>query len=461
MIIRPQPGPQTMFMSTPADIAIYGGAAGGGKTRGLLMEYCRHTLTRPGFTGVCFRRNFVQIFVPGGLWDAASLFYPQMGASSIRGNAEWYWPRHNTRVRFAHLEHEDTVEKWMGSAVPLLGFDELTHFTERQFWYMLSRNRLDRPLGIKPYVRATCNPEPGSWVEKLLEWWIDQETGLPIPERSGVIRWFIRRGDDILWADQRDGFEKLARGEQPKSLTFIAARLEDNPALMEADPAYEANLMALPLYERSILLGGNWKVKRSRGMRFKREWFEIVDEAPPDVLRQVRYWDRAATEMAPGDKPRGNRSNDPDYTAGVKMMRSRGSGLYYVCDARRCRQSPGTLIETIRNTASQDGSPNDCELWMEEDPGSAGKHERFLYAKELEVYGPSWSRPTGSKWARSAPFSSAAEHGRVKIVRGPWNKAYLDELESFVDDSIVVTPPGYHDDQVDASSGAFNKLQHS
>ena len=122
----------------------------------------------------------------------------------------------------------------------MLCFDELTHFSAKQFWYMLSRNRT--MCGIKPYVRATCNPDPDSWVAEFISWWIDQETGYPIPERSGVIRYMVRVGDAIHWADSPAELAHHTMLDDsgaevpipPKSVTFISAKLTDNKALMRA-----------------------------------------------------------------------------------------------------------------------------------------------------------------------------------------------------------------------------------
>ena len=90
---------------------------------------------------------------------------------------------------------------WQGAEIALLGFDELTHFTAYQFFYLLSRNR--STSGVKPYVRATCNADADSWVAKFIEWWIDDE-GYAIPSRSGVIRYFVRIEDTIEWGDTRE-----------------------------------------------------------------------------------------------------------------------------------------------------------------------------------------------------------------------------------------------------------------
>jgi hypothetical protein len=77
--ISAQPGPQTAFLGTSADICIYGGAAGGGKTVGLILEPLRHVGRVANFTAVFFRRTTPQITNPGGLWDETRNFYPRLG----------------------------------------------------------------------------------------------------------------------------------------------------------------------------------------------------------------------------------------------------------------------------------------------------------------------------------------------------------------------------------------------
>src|SRR5882672_2532168 len=76
-----QPGPQTEFLQTAADICIYGGAAGGGKTVGLILEPLRYASRVPGFSAVFFRRSTPQITNPGGLWDESLNFYPRFGGT--------------------------------------------------------------------------------------------------------------------------------------------------------------------------------------------------------------------------------------------------------------------------------------------------------------------------------------------------------------------------------------------
>lgn len=432
--IRPQAGAQEKFLSTPADICIYGGAAGGGKSWGLLLEPLRHT-HNPQFSAVIFRRTTKQVRNPGGMWDESSKLYPMVGADGKESVLEWKFPS-GAMLKFAHMEHEKNRLDWQGSQIPLICFDELTHFTKGQFMYMLSRNR--STCGVRPYVRATTNPDSDSWVAGFISWWIDPDTGYPIIERSGALRWFVRNGDNLVWADTPEELQKQFPGEAPKSVTFISASIFDNKILLEKDPGYLSNLKALPRVERERLLGGNWKVKPAAGLFFRREMFEIVDAAPADAIR-VRYWDRAATEKT--------QDNDPDFTAGVKMSRA-PNGVFYIEHVTRLQASPHKVEHAIRNAATQDGQQ--CPIVLEQDPGQAGKAEISYYVRGLAGFTVRAENVTANKITRASPFSAQCEAGNVKLVRGPWNDAYITELESF--------PEGSHDDQVDASSGAFKAL---
>ena len=285
--LRPHRGPQSAFLATPADIAIFGGAAGGGKTWALLLEPLRYVMDRPDFYAVAFRRNTVQVRNPGGMWDQTMRLYPEFEGIPRTGALEWHW-RGGGRIKFAHLELEASKLDWQGSEIALILWDELTHFTAGQFWYLLSRNR--SMSGVKGYVRGTCNPDADSWVRALIKWWIDDGTGLPIRERAGVLRWFIRSDDQLVWADDEASLLHTYPWAVPKSLTFIPSTLEDNPTLMRLDPGYRANLLALPPVERERLLGGNWNIRPAAGLYFQRRWVQVIDALPPLALK-ARGWD--------------------------------------------------------------------------------------------------------------------------------------------------------------------------
>ncbi|MGO8672481.1 MAG: terminase large subunit domain-containing protein [Capsulimonadaceae bacterium] len=224
-----------------------------------------------------FRRERPQITNEGGLWDTSCVIFPGMGGTPGRASLTWRWAN-GVKGSFAQLQHEDDKLKWQGSQIPYLGFDELTHFTESQFFYLLSRNR--SPSGIRPKVRATCNPGPG-WVKGFLAPWLDVRH--PQHAESGDLRWFTRIHGQIVWVDAgwRD-----SDGHPPKSVTFIRAQVRDNPILLDVNPEYLVNLKSLPLVERSRLLDGNWDI--FEGAYFS-EWSEAAHTCLP---RHVPAWYR-------------------------------------------------------------------------------------------------------------------------------------------------------------------------
>lgn len=437
--VRPQAGPQEAFLSTRADIAIYGGAAGGGKSFALLLEPLRH-FNNPRFGGVIFRRNTVQVRNEGGLWDEAAELYSKLGARLREVNLEVTFPV-GMRMKFAHLENENTVYHYQGAQIPFIGFDELTHFSEKQFFYMLSRNR--STSGVPGYVRATCNPDADSWVRKFIEWWIDPNTGYAIKERAGVLRWFIRLDDTLQWGDTREELiAKHGPTMQPKSLTFIPSLIQDNKILMDKDPSYLSNLMALPRIDRLRLLGGNWNVRPTAGMFFQREWFTVVESLPQaDIARVVRAWDKAATKPNP-ENP------DPDWTRGVKLAKLK-DGRFCFMHVASTRDTPLMVERIVKNTATQDGYGT--TICIAQDPGSAGVAERDSFIRLLAGYIIKVNKPSSDKITRAKPLSAQCEAGNVLVLKGPWNDSFLSELEGFDGETG-------HDDQVDAAADAFNEI---
>jgi len=449
IILQPQPGPQAQFLSTSADIAILGGAAGGGKTFGLLLEPIRH-LNNKLFTGVIFRRTTKQIRAAGGLWSQSNKIYSLLNGIPREGPLDWTFPS-KMRLQFAHLEHESNVSDWQGTEVPFIGFEELTHFTERQFFYMLSRNR--STSGVPGYVRATTNPDYNSWVKRLIQWWINPKTGFAIPERSGVLRWFVRREDQIIWGNSRKELvEQYGELSFPKSLTFIPANVYDNKILMEKDPNYLANLMALPKIDREQLLNANWNVQACAGMFFQRRYFEVVDATPADmeIVKIVRCWDRAATKVDDensGIRDPKNKNKDPDYTVGCKMAKLR-SGHFLILDIIRVRLSTFEVEKLILNTAKQDGINVTIKIFQ--DPGSAGVYEKESTIRMLAGFNVEVEKVIRDKITSAKPLSAQSEAGNVRVLRGKWNESFFSEAENF--------PDVDHDDQIDAASGAFNLL---
>ena len=450
--IRPQPGPQEAFLSSPADVVIYGGAAGGGKTYGMLLDALHYTHVQ-GFGAVFFRKNHNQIFSEGGLWDTSLDLYTGLpNAVPVLGRCQWKFmnPKGRTcsKVSFKHIERDLDLGKWQGSQICALYFDELTHFSEKTFFYMFSRNR--SLCGVKPYTRASCNPDPDSWVAKFIEWWIDPKTGYAIPERSGVIRWFIRIEEVIHWADTREelwerfNLTTKTERDKPKSVTFIAASVYDNKLLLEKDPGYLANLEAMALVERERLLHGNWKIKAAAGLFFKRTQLgKRLGAVPTDVVRWVRCWDLAASEKT--------QKGDPAYTAGV-LMGKRSNGRYIIADVVNRQMAASDVRKTILMTAQMDRDKyGDVRIRLPQDPGQAGKEQAQSYIKFLSGFNVTTELESGSKATRAEPMAAQWQAGNFDILYGAWNDMYLDQLENF--------PESKFKDMVDASANGFAEIE--
>lgn len=451
-IVKPQPGPQTAFMATPANVCIYGGAAGGGKSFGLLMSALRYKNV-PGFGCTIFRRNFNQIFSQGGLWDESMKIYQGIrGADPKFARGQWWFRNQNgdivSKVTFAHIERDEDVHKWQGSQICEIGFDELTHFSEKTFFYMLSRNR--STCGVEPFIRATCNPDADSWVAKFIEWWIDPDTGYPIPERSGKLRWFVRRDEILYWANTKQelwkqfGLKTPEEKAEPRSVTFIMSKLEDNQELLKVNPGYMANLKAMSVIERERLLHGNWKIKAAAGLFFKRSQVgDYLSFVPDDVIEWVRCWDLAATEKT--------ENGDPAFTAGV-LMGKRKNGRYIVADVVNKQMSASDVRQTIKHTAQQDiAKYKRVKIRLPKDPGQAGKEQAESYIKFLAGFNVVTVAETGSKEARAEPMAAQWQAGNFDVLAGAWNEEYLQQLENFPDSKFK--------DMVDASANAFTELE--
>jgi predicted phage terminase large subunit-like protein len=289
-----------------------------------------------------------------------------------------------------------------------VGIDECVSVPFRQALFMFSRLRRLTGSRIPPRFRCASNPPTeaeittGSWVKDR---YVDPTT----------------RGDRV----------------------FIPSWLEDNPYIDAED--YLKSLAELDPVTREQLRHGDWEIQ-AKGFMFQRQWFPLVDEAPADVPRWLRWWDLAATEENAA-KARA-RGHDPDWTAGGLVGVDR-QGITYIKDIRRVRLSPANVETLVAQTADLDGRP--VIIWMEQEPGASGKATCSHFARNVVPgYAFYYEPSTGSKVEYARPMAAAAERGEVRLVRGPWVKDFLEESDLF--------PFGPHDDMIDATSKARAKL---
>ena len=388
----------------------------------------------------------------GGLFDASQELYRKYPGASPRKtpSPQWIFPS-GAKVFFRHLENDDAIYAWQGSEICLLEFDELTHFTEKQFFYMLSRNR--STCGVRPYCRCSTNPDSDSWIAKFIQWWWDPDTGYAIPERSGKIRYMARINEELVWGDSPEDVIQHAKDadydieitkDDVKSVSFVLSTIYDNQVLMKADPGYMANLKALSIVERERLLFGNWLIKPAAGLFFPRNALpELLEDVPDDVVRWVRAWDLAATDTDEG--------GDPAYTASV-LLGKRRNGRYVIADATNNRYKAEKVRILVKQCAVADKAKyKRVKIRMSIDPGQAGKEQSQSYVKMLAGFSVSMVKESGSKEARAEPFAAQWQAGNVDVVAGPWTETLLAQYESF--------PESKFRDLVDAGSNAFNELE--
>jgi predicted phage terminase large subunit-like protein len=308
---------------------------------------------------------------------------------------EWKFPS-GSKLCFGHMEAEKDKFQYQSAAYQFVGFDELTQFSESQYLYLFSRQRRSAVSDIPIRMRSASNPGNVGH-----EW---------VKERFISIDSFFAHPDRF----------------------FISARLSDNPGVDAVE--YRAALAKLDPVTRKQLEDGDWDILPA-GNLFRRDWFEIVDAAPAQVTK-CRGWDLAATE------------DGGDYTVGTLISRSR-EGIYYIEHVVRDRWGPAGVERQVVQTTRMDGRR--VIVRGEQEPGASGKIVAQNWIKLLAGYDVAFMPATGEKTTRWRPFSAQCAAGNVKLVRGPWNSPWLDEMQN-------VPQIGVHDDQADSATVAFNEL---
>jgi predicted phage terminase large subunit-like protein len=405
---------QTAFLLLDCKEAFYGGAAGGGKSDALLMGGLQYVDIK-GYAGIIFRKTYADLTKPGALIDRSKEWLSKF--DDVKWNdkekkfefQKKYGPHTElwSILQFGYMETDNDRLNYQGGEYQFIGFDEVTHISLVCYQYMFSRLRRLRTARIPLRVRSASNPPDDNVGEWVYQRFVDPKT-------------------------------------KRKNAVFISAGMDDNPHLDRE--AYEESLEELDPVTRARLKDGIWTIIR-KGNMFKRGWFETVD-APPLYRRRVRFWDMAATDDKQKTNQKKKKTSDPDYTVGFLM--SEADGIFYIEDILRVRKRPAETERLQKITAQSDGY--NTLIREEQEPGSSGIATIDMKARTtLLGYSYAGIRSTGSKVQRAMSFSSAAERGQIKIVRGCRNiDVFFGEAESF--------PGAGHDDTVDGASGAFSEL---
>ena len=272
VVFAPNPGPQTEFLAASEQEVLYGGAAGGGKSFGLLADPMRY-FHNPNFNGLILRRTNDELREL--IWKSQEL-YPKAfpGAKWAEKKSQWTLPS-GAKLWLTYLEREDDVRRYQGLAFSYIAFDELTQHPTPFAWdYMRSRLRTTDP-DLPIFMRATTNPGGAGhgWVKQMF---ID-----PAPANHAFVATDLSSGKPLEYP------EGHAKAGQPLfKRRFIPASLIDNPYLMEGGQ-YEANLLSLPENQRRQLLEGDWAVADGAAFPEFRQSVHVVEpfEIPHNWVR--------------------------------------------------------------------------------------------------------------------------------------------------------------------------------
>ena len=264
VVFKPNPGPQTEFLSASEREVLYGGSAGGGKSYAMLADPL-HGLNDPNFSGLLVRHTTEEL---RELIQKSQELYPRAipGIKWSERKSQWTSPR-GGRLWMSYLDKDMDVTRYQGQAFNWIGFDELTQWPSPFAWdYMRSRLRSASSMELGLYMRATTNPGGSghSWVKKMF---ID-----PAPYNKPFWATNIETGEEIKYPA---GHSKA--GQSLFKRRFIPASLFDNPYLAESGD-YEAMLLSLPEHQRKQLLEGNWDV--NEGAAFP-EWNRAIHIVEP------------------------------------------------------------------------------------------------------------------------------------------------------------------------------------
>jgi hypothetical protein len=444
----PHEGPQQAFLWLNCKEALYGGAAGGGKSDALLMAALQY-VDIPGYAAILFRRTYKDLANPGALLRRSKEWLAGMDAHWSEQDKIWTFPSGAT-VSFGHLEHPGDELEYQGAEFQFVGFDEASQFPEVQYEYLFSRLRRLEGSQVPVRMRAASNPGgPGhAWVKRRF---IDRAT----------------RADRV----------------------FIPAKLSDNPSLDQQ--AYSESLDRLGEVLRKQLRDGDWDVRPLSG----REFFEVeqMDEAEvwlrdphrrgfyAQTGKVAKFTDNPAGVLAIYEPPKPDRKYliGADVAGGIseemqeaRDNRERDSCGAYVCDAHNGRHVAELHLETAADTYARDlerlgRTYNNAEIAVEDNNQGlltlgtlrdVCRYPNLFHREKLLYESPSettkqigWHTDVSTRPAMLAQLAAVLRDDPARLV----SRALLAQMRTFVWNKAGTKAEadiGAHDDLVMAAA---------
>ena len=399
---KPHPKQAAFLLASNCLEALFGGAAGGGKSEALLMAAAQYVEV-PGYSALLLRKSFRDLMQPDALIPRSKAWWMGTDATWSALDKRWTFPSGAT-LTFGYLEHADDVYQYQGAAFQFVGFDELTQFDELPYRYLFSRLRKAEGAVVPLRMRGASNPgnKGHFWVKKR----------------------FISNAT--------------------RNRLFFPSRLEDNPSLDYDE--YVQSLSELDPVTRAQLLAGDWDAYE--GGQFHAEWFRPYVRAPHEAHGWVyRYNGKevpcAACYTVATVDPAASERDLADYTAVVVFAVVPESRDLLVLDVVRERMAVDRIVPRVADL---------CRRWHCRLCGieSAGFQTAIYDAAKQHPHMPPVKAlfPEGKgKLVRATPAIIRAEAGQIYVPEfAPWLEDFLGELTVFTGDEDKDS----HDDQVDA-----------
>lgn len=411
---------QREFIDCTAREALFGGGGGGGKTDGALMRLLKWA-DIPGYAGLALRVNFAQMMKSDAILSRAIEWWagrPMVKYDVQKHMFKFSCPGGGTsEISFGHMDSALSFYDYQGMAAQQVVFDELTHFQLNPYTYLFSRQRKPAtgPASQIPlFMGATANPG-GVGHRWVYDRFINPETRRP----------------HTVW---------------------ISSTVEDNPSVDLV--SYEESLAELDPVTRAQLRHGSWE-ELAPGDFFDQSNFVLIDDPPPYLDGQVRFWDFASS-----DETKKKKKHGPDPTASCRMGFVNEPGdpargipaerLYYVLDVTEDWWTAGDVPTRVGLQAHQDTVSVPVRWEMEGGSSGAIASEKAI-KPELPGFDADGIRSTGSKVERARPFAARVAKRKVFVLKRQWTKKWLEQHHQF--------PAVDHDDMVDATDGAYNFLE--